>query len=138
MAQFTKNTIIFTEGSIYTTITSLFFTTGFQAFLLGKSCNLVQASHIITLSVGRSKSAHWQIASASVTLRNRALEDRPYKVPGAEYLLAHGGKSSVRSAGKDLVLRLEVYGRLQGAGRSGDLVLVIPGLEECAEGVRVP
>ena len=73
-----------------------------------------------------------------MTLRDRALEDRPYKVPGAEYLLAHGGNSSVRSDVEDPVLRLEVYGKLQGAGRSGDLVLVVPGLEECAEGVRVP
>ena len=63
-----------------------------------------------------------------MTLGNRALEDRPYKVPGAEYLLAHDGISSVRSAGEDPMLRLEVYGRLQGAGRSGDLVLVVPGL----------
>ena len=73
-----------------------------------------------------------------MTLRNGAMEDRPYKVPGAEYLLPHSGNSSVHSAGEGPLLWLGLYGGLQGAGRSGDLVLVIPGLGECAEGVRAP
>ena len=51
-------------------------------------------------------------------LRNRALEDRPYKVPGAEYLLPHSGNGSVHSAGEGPLLRLVVCGGLQGAGRA--------------------
>ena len=34
-------------------------------------------------------------------LRKRALEDRPNKVPGAEFLLPHSGNNSVHSAGED-------------------------------------
>ena len=73
-----------------------------------------------------------------MTLQNRALEDRPYNVPGAECLLPHSGNGSVHSAGEGPLLRIGVYGELEGAGRAGDLVLVVPGLGECAEGVRAP